>query len=162
MNDFKKSKITDRIFLGSYGGAVDLDFLKNEKITKVISCLGEGSPSYNDMPIQQKCIGFNDFPNSNIIQYFKECLEFMDENPTDKIFVHCMCGVSRSSTIVIAYLMWKRKASLDETLEFVQNKRRFVSPNIGFINQLKIFEKLLKEKQYDLKKIDFKTIKWPQ
>ena len=33
-------------------------------------------------------------------------------------------------------------------------------PNIGFKEQLQLFEELLKNNNYDLNKIDFKNIKW--
>jgi len=56
--------------------------------------------------------------------------------------------------------MWKEKKSLEETLKKVKEKR-FVSPNFGFMEQLKIFEKLLKENNYDLNKIDLNSVKWP-
>ena len=72
-----------------------------------------------------------------------------------------MCGISRSSTIVIAYLMWKTRATFNETYFFVKNRRKYISPNEGFVAQLKIFEKLLKDNDYDLEKINFEKIKWP-
>ena len=37
----------------------------------------------------------------------------------------------------------------------------YISPNEGFVAQLKIFEKLLKDNDYDLEKINFEKIKWP-
>lgn len=48
-------------------------------------------------------------------------------------------GVSRSTTIVVAYLMDKYKMSYEAALYRVKSKRRFVMPNPGFINQLKLF-----------------------
>ena len=63
-----------------------------------------------------------------------------------------MYGVSRSPSIVIAYLMWKTHCSFDETYFFVKNRREFVEPNDGFIEQLKLFEKLIKKYNYDLNK----------
>ncbi len=59
-----------------------------------------------------------------------------------------MTGVNRSSTIFIAYLMWKEQNY--ETYFVVKNKRRYIGPNIGFAIQLKYFEEKLKENDYDL------------
>jgi protein-tyrosine phosphatase len=40
----------------------------------------------------------------------------------DKVFVHCAAGMSRSATIVIAYLMWKQKMLLSDAIDFVKKK----------------------------------------
>ena len=53
------------------------------------------------------------------------------------ILVHCMAGVSRSATCVIAYLMREHKHSLRSALELVRSKRPIVCPNYGFHKQLK-------------------------
>ena len=52
-----------------------------------------------------------------------------------------MAGVSRSASIVIAYLLWKERKSYNETYFYVKNKRRYIGPNIGFIMQLKFLKK---------------------
>ena len=153
-------KVTDKIYLGCYNGALDVAYLKAEKINNILSLIGNDSPGYERGDFTQKVIDIDDFPKENIIQYFKECIEFIES--ANKTYVHCMCGISRSSTIVIAYLMWKTHATYNEAYFFVKNRRRYISPNEGFVQQLKIFEKLLKENDYDLNKIDFGKIKWPQ
>ena len=71
-----------------------------------------------------------------------------------------MAGASRSATIVIAYLMWTNKWKFDKALDFVTKKRPIVCPNDGFQSQLKIFEKLLSENNYEIDKIKFKEINW--
>lgn len=152
-------KVTDKIYLGCLQGAKDFEYLKKENITNVLSMIGEFSPEIPDC-FQQLVIDVNDFPSSNIIQYFKESIEFIEQG--NRTYVHCMLGISRSSTIVIAYLMWKTHASYHESYYFVKNRRRIVAPNEGFVKQLKIFEKLLKDTNYDLNKIKFDKIKWPQ
>ena len=73
--------------------------------------------------------------------------------------MHCAAGVSRSASIVIAYIMWDKKMSFEEAFEFVESKRN-IGPNNGFIEQLKLFEKELIEKNYDIDKIKFEEIKW--
>ena len=52
--------------------------------------------------------------------------------------------------------MYKTKKDYYPTYFFVKNKRKFISPNEGFVAQLLKFEKLLKENNYDLSKINFK------
>ena len=151
-------QITDKIWLGNYEAAKNKKNLKRFGITKVLSVM-DYAPHYNiEDNIYQKEVEVIDDPTFNIIKYFGDCLYFMEGN--DKILVHCMSGASRSATIVIAYLMWKYKKSAEEATNYVVLKRYSVFPNIGFQKQLKIFEKLLKDNQYNLDLIDFYNIKW--
>lgn len=48
----------------------------------------------------------------------------------------CLQGVSRSTTIVIGYLMWKLGKPYDEVYQTVRALRGVASPNIGFTCQL--------------------------
>ena len=100
-------KIDDKVYLGDCFGADDEGKLKQNNIKRVLSCMGHLSPVYNDKSIQQKIIELNDSPETNIIQYFKDSIKFIEES--DKVFVHCFAGVSRSATLVIAYFMWKER-----------------------------------------------------
>ena len=149
------NKITEKIYLGDIIGAENFQYLKDNKINYILSLAGEDSIKYDkNLNFKQKIIEIDDCETENIFQYFKECIEFIEK--ADKILIHCMCGVSRSSTIVISYLMYKTKKDYYTTYFFVKNKRKFISPNEGFVGQLLKFDKLLKENNYDLSKIKFK------
>ena len=148
------NKITDKIYLGDIDGAREINYLKKQGIKYIINLAGTMfSPEYEEGLFTRKMIEIMDFPKENIFQYFKECIEFIEK--ADKIFVHCMAGVSRSASIVIAYIMWKEHKKYNEAFSFVK-KYRFIYPNFGFVYQLKYFGKLLIENKYDLDKIDFK------
>ena len=99
-----------------------------------------------------------DSERQNIIKNFWECLDFIKGD--DKVLVHCTGGISRSPTVVIAYIIWSKKMSYEEALEFVRGKRYGVFPNAGFRDQLQLFEKVLIENNYDIDKIKFDEIKW--
>ena len=64
-------------------------------------------------------------------------------HPESRILVHCTMGVSRSSTIVCAYLMKSRGISVQAALDMVKEKRQGVRPNPGFIKQLGEWEVLI-------------------
>lgn len=57
------------------------------------------------------------------------------------VLVHCYLGVSRSATVVAAYLMRKRHQGRDEVLHFMRTKRK-VNPNQSFLGQLKVWEEV--------------------
>ena len=63
-----------------------------------------------------------------------QALEFTEEaiRGGGVVFVHCQHGVSRSATLVIAYLMWRQALPYEEALDHVRAARPTINPNIGF------------------------------
>uniref|UniRef100_A0A8C6V0Q2 Dual specificity protein phosphatase 26 n=1 Tax=Neogobius melanostomus TaxID=47308 RepID=A0A8C6V0Q2_9GOBI len=55
--------------------------------------------------------------------------------PQGKVLVHCHVGVSRSATLVLAYLMLKQNLTLVEAICLVKENRGVI-PNRGFLRQL--------------------------
>lgn len=60
------------------------------------------------------------------------------------VLIHCQAGVSRSATIVVAYLMQHCNLSMNEAYSLVKNKRSVISPNFNFMGQLMEYENTLK------------------
>uniref|UniRef100_A0A8C2XAA0 Dual specificity protein phosphatase n=1 Tax=Cyclopterus lumpus TaxID=8103 RepID=A0A8C2XAA0_CYCLU len=52
-----------------------------------------------------------------------------------RVFVHCAVGVSRSASLVLAYLMIRHHYTLLEAINKVK-ERRWIFPNRGFLKQL--------------------------
>jgi len=151
------NQITETIFLGNVEAAFDIKKLKELGIRKVLTVMSAFGNHYSEHDFKHKTIEVDDAYDTNLIRYFKECLLFMDGY--DRVFVHCAAGMSRSPTVVIAYLMWKKKLPLNDAINFVKNKRPVISPNLNFIKQLEIFQDLLKKKNYDLNRINFNKVK---
>ena len=152
-------EIIENIYLGNYEASENIQKLKELGIKKVLSLIRYyKGPNYEDEGIIHKWYDVYDFEDQNIIQYFGECFNFIKGE--EKILVNCMAGASRSATIVIAYLMWIKKMKYEDALNFVSSKRPIAYPNDGFREQLKMFEKLLEENNYDIDKINFKKIKY--
>ena len=154
------SQITENLYLGNLYDAQNISNLLKIGIQKVLSLITDPQLLYYPKEIEHKFIKINDFPRENIIQYFGECLLFIEDNR--KILVHCVAGASRSATIVIAYLMWKNQLDYFETAKFVEQIRPCINPNYGFVRQLQIFERLLKQHKYNINTINFKGITYPR
>lgn len=56
------------------------------------------------------------------------------------VMINCMMGVSRSTSIIIAYLIMRRGMSFDEALALVKSKRSQCQPNANFARQLKLLK----------------------
>lgn len=150
-------QITETIYLGNIDAAFNKKKLKQLGIKKVLTVMSAFGNHYSPHEFIHKSIDVDDDFRTNIICHFKECISFIEGK--DKIFIHCAAGMSRSPTIVIAYIMWKRKLRLNEAIKFVKEKRSIISPNDNFMNQLKIFEELLIKNDYNINNINFKKIK---
>ncbi|KAF8952528.1 hypothetical protein BGZ46_003458 [Entomortierella lignicola] len=56
------------------------------------------------------------------------------------VYVHCQAGKSRSVATVIGYLIQEHKWPLKKAYDHVVERRRIMSPNIGFVSQLIMLE----------------------
>ena len=149
-------EITDKIFLGDEEGAKELDFFKNENIKNILS-ITDSPPQYpEDLNINHKSINLDEQLSSNIFENLKEGIEFIENS--DKIYIHCSCGICRSPAFVIAYLMWKTHSNFKQVYSFVQKRRSCVELNMKYIIQLQKFGNILKNNNYNIERINFNSI----
>jgi protein-tyrosine phosphatase len=154
------SQVTENIYLGNIYDAFNQRNLEDLGIKKVLSLISDPQLLMYPKEIEHKLIKINDLPRENIIKYFGECLLFIEGDK--KVLVHCIAGASRSATIIIAYLMWKKQLNYIESYNILEKIRPIVYPNYGFVRQLKMFDKLLKKNKYNISMINFQSIKYPR
>jgi len=124
---------------GNAEGQKKKQLLKAIRITHIL-VVGKDLKIHHPNDFIYKQIHVEDDETEIISEYFEETYNFI-ENANGKVFVHCLGGVSRSPTIVIAFLMKKEKKRFEEIKKFVKSKRIHMSPNDGFLAQLKEYEK---------------------
>lgn len=73
-----------------------------------------------------------------IDKHFEETNTFIFERlkARKKVLVHCRMGISRSVTILCAYLMRANLWDAHEALAYVQVRRPDAEPNAGFVKRL--------------------------
>ena len=135
------SEILDNfLFLSGRDVAENLKILKENKITHVINSAADVVESKFE---NIKYLNFNlrDISNENIECCFYETFDFIEQCAQEKgrVLVHCVQGISRSTTLVISYVMLKKGLTYDEVFNFVQLKRQIANPNLGFILQANLF-----------------------
>lgn len=64
-----------------------------------------------------------------------------EQNPKKqhKVLVHCRKGISRSATIVAAYLMYKKRKPHGEVVDLIRRSRPKIKPNRSFQGQLQLW-----------------------
>ncbi|NXS04440.1 DUS15 phosphatase, partial [Oxylabes madagascariensis] len=74
-------------------------------------------------------------------RHFKECISFIHQCRLHggNCLVHCLAGISRSTTVVVAYVMVVTELSCQEVLDAIRTIRPVANPNPGFRQQLSEF-----------------------
>jgi len=134
------TKIADELYISDFPTATNKKYLEKEGITHIITCIYGVSPYFPDTFIY-KNIPLIDSPNEDIFQYFDPINKYIDDainNQNGKILCHCICGASRSATILASYIIYKGKGqvNVDDALKYLKQKRKIVDPNPGYKKQL--------------------------
>ncbi|KAL1007334.1 hypothetical protein UPYG_G00085150 [Umbra pygmaea] len=134
------NKVVDGLYLGNIRDSENKVNLSQNDITHILSVYNNAKPVLEDMTYL--CIHAADASSQNLSQHFKECISFIHECRLNggACLVHCLAGVSRSTTIVVAYLMTVTTYSWEECLSAVKAVRSFVGPNYGFQQQLQEYQ----------------------
>jgi atypical dual specificity phosphatase len=137
------AKITDNLYLSSFIGATENNIAKNQ-ISCVITVCQE-VPKFSIKNVESIKLDVLDKPNESLVKYFDFVADKINEvaESGNCCLIHCVAGVSRSATMVIAYLMKHKKMSLRDAHSLVKSKRPFIRPNMGFWTQLIDYEKKL-------------------
>ncbi|CAF0730379.1 unnamed protein product, partial [Brachionus calyciflorus] len=120
------------LYLGGASVNQDPNLVNYYGITHILNLAYEITPNmhlYRNRNIQYKHIRADDALNYNIRNHFEEAFEMIDDarRTNGKILVHCAMGISRSATIVIAYLINRYDMSLNEAFDFVKSRRSIVA-----------------------------------
>ena len=137
--------IIDNIYLGDTNAAGNETYLEENNITVVVNCASEYPSNYKK--IKSLELNLEDYIKENLFPKFDVAYKFVKEYKENNILIHCLQGLSRSPSFVIFYLMKEKRWDYDTCINFVKEKRPIVSPNAGFVTQLKeYYDKFIKNK----------------
>lgn len=146
MTESDVSRITSRIWLGSIHATYDEAWLRTTGITHVVTALEvpHTTPAMRAVGCKQLYIPIYDHPHEPIEIWFQDIYDFiqnaLESSSLHQIYIHCMAGISRSSTLLASYLICRHRLSTDEAITFIRGARYCVNPNPGFYSSLKLWE----------------------
>eukprot|EP00257_Ricinus_communis_P022755 XP_015582577.1 protein-tyrosine-phosphatase MKP1 [Ricinus communis] len=136
--DKECSKVAEHVYLGGDAVAKDREILKQNGITHVLNCVGFVCPEYFKADFVYRTLWLQDSPSEDITSILYDVFDYFEDvrEQGGRVFVHCCQGVSRSTSLVIAYLMWREGQSFDDAFQYVKSARGIADPNMGFACQL--------------------------
>jgi protein-tyrosine phosphatase len=136
--------VTPDLAVGDIKAGKDLKQLLKNDIDVVVAAVPKmplESDTYINHGMSLFHIPLFDIPKQDILQWFHDSCDFIQAHHESgrKVLVHCMAGISRSVSLVMAYLIRKNGWNVEETLRFVRKRRPCANPNQGFLKQLRQF-----------------------
>ncbi|XP_025706275.1 dual specificity protein phosphatase 13B isoform X2 [Callorhinus ursinus] len=145
------NEVWPNLFLGDAYAARDKSKLTQLGITHIVNVaagkfqVDTGARFYRGMPLEYYGIEADDNPFFDLSVYFLPVARYIRTAlsvPQGRVLVHCAMGVSRSATVVLAFLMICENMTLVEAIQTVQ-AHRDICPNSGFLQQLQVLDNRL-------------------
>lgn len=150
MSEFSVVEETDvgsRLVLTSYDTMVSRVYAHDGKHPLFVLTLLDFSFNLHKN-INHKVYRIEDEEDEDIRSLFEPSIEFINKGlttPNATVIVHCYAGISRSSSIILAYLMSEKKMSLINAHTYLKSKRRIIEPNDEFWSMLEDYESELQD-----------------
>ncbi|XP_008277359.1 dual specificity phosphatase DUPD1-like [Stegastes partitus] len=144
------NEVWPNLYIGDAATAQDKTLLASLEITHVVNAadgrqhIDTGPRFYRDTSVRYHGVQAADCKDFDLSPFFTETADFIHDalSQEGKVLVHCARGISRSATLVLAFLMIKERLSLVEAVEVVSSRRNIL-PNVGFLNQLCLLDSSL-------------------
>ncbi|XP_036406442.1 dual specificity protein phosphatase 13-like [Megalops cyprinoides] len=137
------NEVWPNVYIGDAHTARNKAVLCDLGITHIVNAadgphrIDTGPSFYSDIAVQYYGVDAPDSQDFDLSPFFYPTAEFIQGalSQKGKVFVHCARGISRSATLVFAFLMISVRLTLAEAIKAVR-KHRNVLPNAGFLSQL--------------------------
>ncbi|THD19613.1 Dual specificity protein phosphatase 14 [Fasciola hepatica] len=140
------ARINDHLYLSSLN-ALTPDRLRQHGITLLISAMVDPVPTHLRNSVSSSVhVPVEDMEGANLRSHFDRIADRIaaEHRRGGRTLVHCMAGVSRSSSLILAYLIRHLNMSLAEAYQHVRGIRPCIQPNPGFWRQLLDYEERLR------------------
>lgn len=138
------------LYLGNWRQGNAAYIQKDLKIKSHINCCVEAETFIPEPGPNLLHIQCEDRNEADIFSKIELACKYLDSQKSagHSVLVFSNLGISRSATIIIAYIMHHKQLSLAQAYEQVKHNSSTIRPNRGFIEQLSKWEKFLnKDKQ---------------
>ncbi|KAF9454854.1 phosphatases II [Macrolepiota fuliginosa MF-IS2] len=143
-------EILPGLLLGPFAASKSLDTLTSLNVTHIV-CIRDAKEAFSVRPrypeqFKYMVLDVEDNEEQNLIRLFPSAKRFIDAaiSSGGRVLVHCNGGISLSPAFVVMFVMQHYQLSWEDALHMVQNRRYCISPNGGFLTQIKEYEAIYK------------------
>lgn len=148
-------EIVHGLYIGDIHSARDEKLLKTHGITSVLSAVDGCKEDYPDIKCRNhELISVLDAPTNSMLPHLRTVFDFISTHlkSGSGVLVHCISGISRSSTAIISYLLLQHPdLDLDNALGILQEKYANAAPAEWFMRELRLLDKGVGLVYYTLK-----------
>lgn len=133
------SEIFPRLYVSDLAFAENPSHLRSLGITHVLSAMCGHVAVPRSILVQHLQCELEDLPFAELVAKLPGTTMFLRDalrDPAARVLVHCVEGVSRSTSVVCAYLIAEYGYSPSQAIQYVKSRRRSAEPNFGFVQQL--------------------------
>jgi len=139
-------EILPGLLLGPFVASKSLETLTSLGVTHIV-CIRDQKEAFSVKPrfpgqFIYMVLDVEDNEEQNLIRLFPGAKAFIDTAIANRgrVLVHCNGGISLSPAFVVMFVMQHYNLSWEDALHMVQNRRYCISPNGGFLTQIKEYE----------------------
>ena len=144
------NEVIPNLYIGPWEARSDVEKLNVKCVVSVLTNKERGYSIYPaELPenVIEHSYDINDVPNATLEPVLDQCLSIIHQTLTagSGVLVHCAAGISRSASVIIAYLIQYEGMTMTDAIRHLKSVRPSVYPNRSFMEQLAEFEKKLKQ-----------------
>jgi len=153
-SDPSYSLVAPYVYIGDKRMAKDKELMQTLGITHIVNVTKDIRNYFDIPPFKYLKCPCDDTDVAMLNDHFDKAADFIAEGVSEghAVLVHCQQGVSRSTSIVLAYLIKKQNLTLKEAYTKVRAARPEAKPKQNFLSQLIAFEQKIARNAVSTKK----------
>lgn len=151
------NEVIPGLFLGNMNAALNVEQLKQHGISHVLNVRSKvdwvAMVHYEENNIEFAHVLMQDSPSFDMKKSINAAIAFIQValDVGGRVLVYCNAGISRSPTVVVAYIMANQDVDAICASQLVKNRHNKALPNHSFIRFLCEWEDILKKRQQNKK-----------
>lgn len=140
---YPAKEIIPGLWIGSAGDAADAQFMNTAKIGFIVNCSKDLPFSFPEIPGIRVAVHDHPVENFEMLRRLPGVVRAIDKKMRANVpvLVHCYAGISRSATVVAAYLMCRYGLSKKDAIALVKSmKSETFQPRVNFERALSLYD----------------------